>query len=149
LTSRARGASAPALVRRSLAFLLPGLPLGLLNLAVNHARFGAWLETGYANQGAIVAGVGHLPDGLFGLLLRPGQGPPWYSPTLAAGPFAWRAFHRRDPEVARLAAGAVALTLGLFAPLWWWHGDWAWGPRYLVLVLPVLVLPLAEWLDDP
>jgi hypothetical protein len=146
--ARRRGEAWSDLLPRSLWFLLPGLPFGLVNLWVNHARFGTWLETGYANQGEIFAGWGFLPAGLFGLLLSPGKGLLWYSPILIAAPFAWREFHRRHAELSALCAALAAVTLLMFAPLWWWHGDWSWGPRYMVILLPIAAIPLSAWVGD-
>jgi hypothetical protein len=31
----------------------------------------------------------------------------------------------------------------------YWHGDFAWGPRYLLPITPYLVLPIAPLLDSP
>ncbi|MBI3449466.1 MAG: glycosyltransferase family 39 protein [Acidobacteria bacterium] len=145
---RRKGSSPRAIVSRALWFLLPGLPFGLVDLWVNHARFGTWLETGYGNQGAIVAGAGFIPVGLFGLLLSAGKGVIWYSPIVVLAPFAWRAFHRLRPEASGLCLALIGTTIAIFAPLWWWHGDWSWGPRYLVVVLPEMIVPLAVWLRD-
>jgi hypothetical protein len=135
------------LLRPLAVFLVPGLLFGIANLAVNHARFGTWMSTGYGNQGAIFAGWTHVPTGLFGLLLSPGKGLFWYCPLVLASLFAWPAFHRRSPVLSLLSAAIAAATILMFAPLWWWHGDWAWGPRYLVIPLPFMVLPLLGWLD--
>ncbi len=137
-----------ARARRLALFLAPGLFFGLANLAVNQIRFGHWLETGYAQQGAIYAGLRHIPVGLFGLLLSPGKGLIWYSPLVLAAPFAWRRFHLRHRRLSWLSAGIALATIAMFAPTWWWHGDWAWGPRYMVLILPFLILPLGAILDD-
>jgi hypothetical protein len=136
-----------SLAKALAAFLLPGLLFGLANLYVNHAKFGDWLTTGYDRQGEIFAGWGYFPVGLFGLLLSSGKGLFWYNPLLLAVPFAWPAFHRRTPALSWLAGGIFGATLLMFSPLWWWHGDWAWGPRYLLIPLPFLVLPLLGWLD--
>src|SRR5882724_1002322 len=148
LAERRKGSPLRAIASRAVWFLLPGLPFGLLNLWVNHARFGTWLETGYGNQGPIVAGAGFIPVGLFGLLLSAGKGLVWYSPIVVLAPFAWRAFHRARPAASGLALALIGTTFAIFAPLWWWHGDWSWGPRYLVVVLPEMVLPLSVWLGD-
>ncbi len=136
-----------ALVRALGAFLLPGLAFGLLNLWVNHARFGEWLSTGYGNQGEVFAGWSYALTGLYGLLLSPGKGVFWYNPILLASLLAWCEFHRRSAALSSLTGGLAATTLLTFAPLWWWHGDWAWGPRYLLIPLPFLILPLLAWLD--
>lgn len=146
--ARRRGEAPRALAARAACFLAPGLLFGLVNLFVNHARFGTWLQTGYANQGEIFAGFWFYPAGLFGLLLSPGKGIVWYSPLVIAAPFAWRAFHRRHRDASLLCGGIVLATFLLFGPLWWWHGDWAWGPRYLIVAVPYLVLPLVAWLDE-
>jgi len=142
---RYRSGGGAALARRVALFLVAGLPFGLANLAVNHARFGMWLQTGYANQGEIVAGWGHVAEGLFGLFLSPGKGLFWYSPILILSLFSWREYRRRHREAALLGESLIALTVLTFAPLWWWHGDWSWGPRYLVVVLPFLAAPLCAW----
>ena len=46
---------------------------------------------------------------------------------------------------------AALLTIGpvvlLYARTTFWHGDWCWGPRYLVFVVPVLFLPAVLWAD--
>jgi hypothetical protein len=149
LSGEWRRRSAPAAMGRRLAlFFAPGLLFGLANLFVNQMKFGTWLETGYARQGDIWAGLGFAPAGLLGLLLSPGKGLLWYSPLVIAVPFVWRRFHLRHARLSFLCAGITAATLAMFAPLWWWHGDWAWGPRYLVLVLPFVVLPLGVLLEE-
>ena len=30
----------------------------------------------------------------------------------------------------------------------YWHGDWAWGPRYLLVITPFLLIPAAHILDS-
>jgi hypothetical protein len=30
----------------------------------------------------------------------------------------------------------------------YWHGDWAWGPRYLLVITPLLMLPIADLVQN-
>ena len=42
---------------------------------------------------------------------------------------------------------AVGAACGLFGKWWMWWGGFAWGPRFLVPLAPILVLVLLPWLD--
>jgi hypothetical protein len=55
-----------------------------------------------------------------------------------------RAFHRRAGSVAYFCAALVLVPLLFYANVLYWHGDPAWGPRYLYTSLPYLTLPLGE-----
>lgn len=140
-------------------FLLPLLLAGLASLWLNQVRFGSPWLTGYEEE------HGHpnpaydgrpgfstpLYVGLFGLLLSPGKSLFLYSPPLLAA----LAFLPRFLRQFRLIGGtALALCLAwlfLYATWWCWHGDHAWGPRFLAPLLPLLCLPLAlafrDWSD--
>ena len=88
-----------------------------------------------------------LQDGLYGFFLSPGKSLFLYAPVVLVGllavPFAPR---RHRPAVALMVAlGAV--NVALFARFFQWHGDHAWGPRYLIMTIPFFVLPLAPLLD--
>src|SRR5581483_3525417 len=88
-----------------------------------------------------------LQDGLYGFFLSPGKCLFLYAPVVLVGvlavPFAPR---RHRPAVALMVAlGAV--NVALFARFFQWHGDHAWGPRYLIMTIPFFVLPLAPLLD--
>lgn len=47
--------------------------------------------------------------------------------------------------MALLVAGPVVL---LYGKMLYWSGDYAWGPRYLTFIVPLLLLPAAVLLDD-
>lgn len=81
----------------------------------------------------------NLANGLYGLLLSPGKSLFLYSPVLlAAMPGFWRL---PRPEAALCLLLSVSHVL-LAAALPDWSGDPAWGPRYLVPVVPFLLLPI-------
>ena len=114
------------------------LPLLLYGLA-NWWRYGSPFDLGYQ----VVSLDFPVLDGLRGLFLSPGKSLFLYAPVallgLVAAPFVRRA---RRAEVAMLLGLGLGNAL-LFARFPHWHGDHAWGPRYLVMSLPFLALPAA------
>ncbi|MBK9709962.1 MAG: hypothetical protein IPO81_01310 [Kouleothrix sp.] len=122
---------------------LGGLPFALLLLAYNWVRFRALTEQGYANEGF----TGNLLVGLYGLLLSPGKSVFLYVPLLLALPWAIVPFARRYRPEAALVGALAAITL-LQSALWWiWWAGWGWGPRFLVPLMPFLILMLGVLLE--
>ncbi len=115
----------------------------VLTLDYNLVRFGSLTDTGYRN---LDDKPFHAPllDGLTGLLVSPGKGVLWYCPLLLLTIPLWRSFARRRPTETLLVVGITLPTLLVYAtyPVWW--GGYCWGPRYLVPVLPFVLLPLVS-----
>jgi 4-amino-4-deoxy-L-arabinose transferase-like glycosyltransferase len=127
-------------LRPVILFGLPVLAALVVTGWYNWARFGSPLTTGYLPQETFST---PFFEGLYGLLLSPGRGLFWYNPLLFAALLGWPAFFRQHRTEA-LLAGAVVLSNVAFYASWflWWAGH-AWGPRFLVTVLPFAALPLA------
>lgn len=118
--------------------------LGLLALA-NWWRYGAGSDTGY---GATPLD-GSLAEGLYGLLLSPGKSVFLYAPVALVAVVAVPAAARRRPAEVAMLAALILANLAIFARFPYWHGDAAWGPRYLMITLPVTVLLVAPVLTGP
>ncbi len=130
--------------------LLPWAVLGLLpgvimTLAYNHVRTGSFFDVGYALP------ISQKPArtfaetpfwGLYGLFLSPGKSLLLYSPPLMASlvavPFLVRNRQRQWLWAFLLSAGPVVFINARFL---FWSGDWCWGPRYILFIVPVLLLP--------
>ena len=117
--------------------------VGIVGLAIalvggyNWARFGNALDSGYD------------PDEIFstpvwagggGLLLSPYKGLLWYNPVLLLAIWGavdlWKR-HRREVGLILAILLAHAIVFGA----WWnWWGGESWGPRFLVPVLPLVIL---------
>jgi hypothetical protein len=128
-------------------------PFVLLVLVYNYVRWGSWLEAGYALQptpGRLQVPVfgERIPIGLWGMFFSPGKSLFLYSPPLLVGLLGLPRLYRRAPEVLA-ALGLTALPIVLvYSRFLFWAGDYAWGPRYLVFLAPLLMVPAAVVLDD-
>ena len=131
------------MVRRGLLAGLPVVTAVLVTLYYNAVRFGNPLDTGYLRDETL--SVGSFWAGLAGLLFSPGRSVFVYSPILLAGLVALVALRHKDPRTMRLLAGEFVVLLCFYASLSNWDGERSYGPRYLLPVVPLLVLPLADW----
>ncbi|HZT95205.1 MAG TPA: glycosyltransferase family 39 protein [Chloroflexota bacterium] len=110
--------------------------------AWNYARFQSFTKTG------IPATFGEpILRGLSGLVLSPGKGILWYMPIIFALPFVVRQFYRQHKLITGFFGAIVLVELLLFSTVIYWHGDPAWGPRYIYSATPFLVFPLGIILE--
>jgi hypothetical protein len=112
------------------------IPTLVLLGALNWWRYGSMLDPGYEKIPLDFP----LRSGLGGLFLSPGKSIFLYAPVLLIAVLALPvAIRRRPPEVLLLLAAGLANAV-FFARFQYWHGDHAWGPRYLQIVLPLMVV---------
>jgi len=138
----------PRAWRRPLArdlalFGLGALPAVVVNAVYDTIRFGSPLLTNPPTKPDHSLGFPPwlgLPD----LLISPGKGLLWYTPAVLLLVLAARPFWRRCPLPAVLFALICGGYLLFYSNVTYWHGDPAWGPRYLYATLPYLILPLGE-----
>ncbi len=145
--SAARLRYGPAgILGRVALWALGGLPALALFVSYNLAAFGGPFRTGYSGEaGPLVPNVFATGlEGLVGLTVSPGKGLWVYAPPVLVGLACLPWFSRRHPAVAVASTGIWATALAFFSSVQFWHGDAAWGPRYMAMVLPFLVLPAAE-----
>ncbi|MCG3206785.1 MAG: hypothetical protein FOGNACKC_00384 [Anaerolineae bacterium] len=137
-----------SLVARLLLFLLPSILIGLWLVYFNLTRFGSLGETGYTRELLFTAPW----VGSYGLLFSPGRGLFIYSPLLLLLFFGLRPAWRRVPRAYFWLIVALCLFYWLFYGSWFaWGGTWGWGPRFLLPILPLLLLfvaPPLEWAFD-
>lgn len=116
------------------------LPFSALDMWWDWVRFGSVFASGHHESV-----FGYPPwQGAAGLLVSPGKGILWYCPTLFLLAIAGPMFSRR---FSALSAGITVLSIGFiffYANVTYWHGDPAWGPRYIYPAIPFLTLPLGE-----
>jgi hypothetical protein len=136
----------PATLARTAGWVaLGGLPGVLMLVGYNLVRFGSPLNTGYGVGGDGGRAFGEsLFFGLHGLFFSLGKSVFLYNPPLIAAAAALP-FVIRDPRLGRDWLWAGLLTaippVLVHARLVFWSGDWAWGPRYILFLVPLMLLP--------
>ena len=142
-------------------------PLVLAGRLFDYLRYGSPWVTGqsmwlaHVNSDPLYAGLATLPpgfpfnhpasEGILGVLVSPAKSlflyDPLLLPCLLVAAYAWKRLDRYVRAVAVVALINLTLHLLLTSRLDFWHGDMAWGARYhvssvhllLVALLPVFV----------
>ena len=129
---------------RLVIFLTPVIVMSSALLYFNLIRYGQIAETGYSQELLFQAPW----VGGFGLLFSPGRGLFIYAPFTLLLFFGLRpAWRRLSPAYFWLIIG-FCLFYWLFYGSWFaWGGTWGWGPRFLLPILPLLMVFVAEPLD--
>ncbi len=133
-----------SILRRGLQLGLPVVAAVLITLYYNEVRFGNPLDTGYLRDDTL--GTGSIRAGLMGFLFSPGRSVFLYSPILIGGVACALAMMRRDRSTAWLLLGEFVILLVFYASLVNWDAERSYGARYLLPVIPLLVLPIAGFI---
>src|SRR5918992_1382254 len=113
---------------------------------VNYIRFGSFTEFGYGSYfGTLSYNAYGGKTGLIGLLASPGKGLIFYFPVVILLPLALKYMYRQNRWLFFLIIYIVLVHWLYFGTLndsqsRFWSGAIAWGPRYLVPVLPFITL---------
>lgn len=132
-----------------LATLLPFIGIFCL---YNYLRFGSALETGYGLM-ATRWGVKYFEGtsfstGLSGFLVSPWKGFFFYSPVAILFFFSIKAFLKRHRIPAISFLILIVFYILFYSKYLYWHGCNGWGPRFIFVITPFLILPIAEIIDS-
>jgi hypothetical protein len=128
---------------RFLLWSLTAVLVGLtLSFSYNYLRFGSFVKSGRMERSSPVTYMANPLAGLSTLLISPGKGILLYSPPLVLGILGLRGLRRTRPELAYAILTASLMLISMLSYISFVGGDWCWGPRYLVVLLPLWALPL-------
>lgn len=140
-----------ATLREMLALSFPFVVAAAAQLLLNMSRFGNPMQFGYPAHVELGKPVDTFDTpvwiGLYGLLLSPGKGLFVFAAPVLAGLAGLVSLARVRPGLAAAAVAQALASLLFFAHYSFWEGGYCFGPRYLVPLLPALLLPLALAVD--
>jgi hypothetical protein len=128
----------------SAAFLMPAILAIPATMLVNYAKWsnlsfsGSYTDFNSFNNSWLVS--------IYGYLFSPGQSIFVFSPILLLAPWYFRWFSRKYLAEAVAILGLTVSYALFYGRSITWHGQWCFGPRYLMALIPLLLLPLASWL---
>jgi hypothetical protein len=123
--------------------LVPLLAWGAVFGWFNLTRTGGILDTGRSDPELTLA----APLNALGFMVSPGKSLLLYSPVVILGLLGLRPMWRERPRVTRAVVGAFLGGLVVVAVLKFWS-DETWGPRYIVWVAWLLLLPVPFWVSS-
>jgi len=142
--TRSQESSLTVAAGNSVPFLIPVIAAVLVTMAVNNAKWGEFSFSG--SYRAFNSFTNSWLISLYGYLFSPGQSIFVFSPILLMAPVYFRPFARKYlPETVTILGLAISYAL-FYGRSLAWHGQWCFGPRYLMAMVPLLLLPLASWL---
>jgi len=109
---------------------------------LNYVRFGDIFESGYRDDESLIFNLGIMPGNISRLLFTFHKGIFIYNPILLIGILGYFNLFKVHKKESLLFLGIIITNLCFYASFYTYHGDWSWGPRYLVIALPFYLLPL-------
>ena len=91
--------------------------------------------------------ISYILTASYGMLFAPGVGLFIFSPILLTVFFSFPDFFRKNKSECLLLSSFLVLNVIYHADMSSWHGLVAWGPRYLLMVVPFLLIPLGASLE--
>jgi hypothetical protein len=130
-------------VRQACFFMAGGLIPGILFAANAWLRFGNPLDNGYPP----LTYATPIYEGLFGLFLSPGKGMIWYAPVTIVVLFGLRQTWIVNRRYSAMVLALVAAHLVVYSRFEMWSGENAYGPRYLIPLLPIIISLVSPIID--
>lgn len=131
-------------IKKFFAFVIPTVASYGIYHIINIVRIGTSTVSSSSFGGE---GSTPLHLGIFGLLLSPGVGLLIFAPILLTSFFSFPDFYKsHKPESLLFLSFAISFLI-FYGSSGYWHGLNAWGARYLLIIVPFLLLPLGASLE--
>lgn len=125
--------------KKTLVYLCSLLPVVVAIAILNLRRFGSITLTGYHT--AFDKGFSFpLIKGVVWNLFSPYRGLFIYAPAVLIFFLGLKGFYQKRKSCLLFILAISALQILIYSKWWAWHGGWCWGPRFLLPIVPLLLL---------
>ena len=121
-----------------------------ISLLIQHVRVGsssAGAPLHYANAIASSSTINPVFLNMFGLFFSPGIGILIFAPILFTIFLSFPHFYKNHKSECILFIFTIGLFMFFYASSGTWHGLNAWGARYMLPIIPFLILPLGASIE--
>jgi hypothetical protein len=131
-----------------LFFAPPFLAFVAIQFWHNFIRYGDIWQFGYGAGWGALGFCTPLYVGLWGLFVSPGKSFFLYTPLAILSLLSFRSFLRKNKAEALLFLSIVIIYTLPHARWCLWAGDWAWGPRFLLVIVPYVMLLCGSYFEE-
>ena len=153
ITSFRKNPKLKTFVKTFLSFVIPAVSSYVITQIIRHVRVGDIPEGSrppvmvIATDIAIGATNEPILERMFGLLFSPGAGLFIYAPILFTCFVGFFDFYKKNKFDCILMISFAVSFVFLYGANVYWHGFIGWGPRYLLPIVPFLILPLGASIE--
>ncbi len=111
----------------------------------NYIRYGSMFDNGYKHISPHIAlfSPKYIPQAFLGLIFSPGRSVFFFSPILVLFPFYIKEFYKNTDRKFFITLCSVMATYIIFYFNYHgWDGGWCYGPRFMLVITPFMVMPL-------
>jgi len=136
-------------IQHLLSFSIPLFFAYGISLLIDYIRVGVYDAGAPLNYASVVGGQGNVPMFLhmFGLFFSPGVGLLIFAPILITIFFSFPHFFKNHKSECVLFLSIIGFFLIYYGSSGTWHGLNAWGARYMIPIIPFLILPLGASIE--
>ena len=153
ITSFRKNPKLKTFVKTFLSFVIPAVSSYVITQIIRHVRVGDIPEGSrppvmvIATDIAIGATNEPILERMFGLLFSPGAGLFIYAPILFTCFVGFFDFYKKNKSDCILFLSFIGILATFFAAGNNWHGFNGWGSRYMLPVIPFLMIPIAASIE--
>ena len=128
------------------AFLLTIAIFGIFISILNYSRFGSIFEFGYGKETNLF--INPIAEGVFNFIINPDKSLFLFAPVMLLLPYVLWRFSKTFRGEGLLILSLVIVNLLFYSAWWSWEGGGVWGPRFLLTLVPISIIPFAIVLDQ-